>query len=144
MSSAAPAVPAAAPTTPISVVSAEAKKDIDQYGDYSASAKQVGAYLLGMIRDPKVLSAFFAFWFLFSFFSILITSGVNSLTANSPQPLQVWWVGTLLSSILVLLLFYLVFHSSSNFNRGMVLLLLSTLIITHISLLVTQINLRVT
>jgi protein-S-isoprenylcysteine O-methyltransferase Ste14 len=90
------------------------------------------------------LSAFFAFWFLFTFFSILIASGVNTLTANSPPTLQVWWVGTLLSSILVLLLFYLVFHSSANFNRGMVLLILCTLLITHISLLSTQINLRVT
>lgn len=100
--------------------------------------------ILDWIKSPVVWSTVFALSFLATFVSVCITSGVNSLTAHSAPTLQVWWVGTLLSSILTLLLFYIVYHSSANLNRGMIIIIFCTLIITHVSLLLTQINLRVT
>jgi len=134
------AAPATAP--PIAVQGAvEAKKDAPEYSGF---AKELGTNILTLIKQPWVWSTFFAFWFFFTFFSTLITSGVNSLTANSAQTLQVWWVGTLLSSILVLLLFFVIYQTSANLTRGMLILILCSLIATHVSLLLTQINLRVT
>lgn len=143
MSSAAPAT-AGAGAPPIAGAGAgavEAKKDASAYSGF---AKELGTNILALIKQPWVWSTFFAFWFFFTFFSTLIASGINSLTANSAQTLQVWWVGTLLSSILVLLLFFIVYQSSANLTRGMLILILCSLIATHVSLLLTQINLRVT
>ena len=122
----------------------QAKKDVAAYGDYTGFGKLLATNIFALIKQPWVWSTFFAFWFFFTFFSTLVASGVNSLTANSPPTLQVWWVGTLLSSIVLLLLFYIVYHSSANLTRGMIVLIISSLIITHVSLLSTQINLKIT
>jgi hypothetical protein len=128
-------VPATSPTV------VAVKKDA---ADYSSFAKELGTNILALIKKPWVWSTFFAFWFFFTFFSTLLASGINSITANSDQTLHVWWVGTLLSSILLLLLFYIVYHASANLTRGMLILVLCSFIVTHVSLLLTQINLRVT
>jgi hypothetical protein len=100
--------------------------------------------ILSWVKSPIVWSTIFAVSFLGTFISVCITSGVNSLTKNSAQTMQVWWVGTLLTSIVTLLLFYIVYQNTANLNRGMIILILCTLIISHISLLLTQINLRIT
>jgi hypothetical protein len=57
--------------------------------------------------------------------------------------LRVWWAGTILSSAVFLLLFYVVFASTQTFNKSLIVLLFTTLILSHVSLLLTQLNLKV-
>ena len=73
---------------------------------------------------------------------VFVSSGVD-LNSLDQTNLKVWWAGTLLSSALFLLLFYLVFGSSEYLNKYLILLLFSTLVIVQVSMLLSQINLRV-
>ena len=98
-------------------------------------------FLLGLARDPWVYSGIFAAAFFITFGAVF--SITNLTTLVDPSNLKVWWVGTLLSSALFLLLLYVVFGSSQYFNKSLIVVLFSTLVILQVSLLLSQINLRV-
>jgi len=95
-----------------------------------------------LFLSPWLYTAIFAVGFCITFGLTFFSSGVDLNTLDRYN-LKVWWVGTLLSSVLFLLLFYLVFGSSRNFNKAMIFLLFSSLVIVQVSLLFSQINLKV-
>lgn len=78
--------------------------------------------------------------FMITLVSSLTTSTID-FNALDPSNLKVWWLGSILSSALFLLLFFVVFRDSPLFNRAVLFLLLTTFVILHVSLLLTQINL---
>lgn len=92
--------------------------------------------------SPWLYTALFAAAFCITFGMVFVSSGVD-LNSLDQTNLKVWWAGTLLSSALFLLLFYLVFGSSEYLNKYLILLLFSTLVIVQVSMLLSQINLRV-
>ena len=99
------------------------------------------ASLLFFVTNPWTwtFASVFAF---FVTFGITLSSGVN-LNGMDKYNLRVWWAGTILSSALFLLLFYVVFASTQSFNKSLIVLLFTTLILSHVSLLLTQLNLKV-
>jgi len=101
---------------------------------------QLQAQLVAILRNPLTWTVASAAAFVATFGAVIQTS--NSLTVD-PSMLRVWWVGTVLSSFVFLLLFFLVFRSSEHFNTALLTLLFIMFVITHVSLLLTQINLRV-
>jgi len=92
--------------------------------------------------SPWLYTALLAAAFCITFGMVFVSSGVD-LNSLDQTNLKVWWAGTLLSSALFLLLFYLVFGSSEYLNKYLILLLFSTLVIVQVSMLLSQINLRV-
>jgi len=70
-----------------------------------------------------------------------IASGVD-LNKLDPSTLKYWWVGTVVTTIVFLLLFYVVFNQY-YFNRAVIFMLLTSFVILHVSLLLTQMNLSV-
>lgn len=121
MASAATATPATAPAT--------------------STLDRAKASLLFFVTNPWTwtFASVFAF---FVTFGIPLSSGVN-LNGMDKYNLRVWWAGTILSSALFLLLFYVVFGSTQSFNKSLIVLLFTTLILSHVSLLLTQLNLKV-
>jgi len=133
------AVPTPAPTptptptpTPAPAKTATPAKPSD--GDYS------GLFIL-ILTNPITWTIVSAVAFCITFSLGFYSSRVD-LNALDPSNLKLWWVGTLISSVIFLLLFYIVFNKSS-FNRAMVFLLLVAVLIVHVSLLLTQMNLSV-
>ena len=92
--------------------------------------------------SPWLYAALFAVGFCITFGMVFASSGVD-LNGLDQSNLKVWWVGTILSSALFLLLFYLVFGSSQYLNKSLIVLLFSSLVIVQVSLLLSQINLKV-
>ena len=97
---------------------------------------------LGTMMNPLTWTVLSAAVFIATFGAVIQTSQ-SVLTTIDPSTLKVWWVGTTLTSFVFLLLFFLVFRSSEYFNTALITLLFMIFVITHVSLLLTQINLRV-
>lgn len=97
--------------------------------------------VMATIRNPLTWTIVSAAAFISTFGAVIQTS--DSITRIDQSILRVWWVGTILSSFVFLLLFFLVFRSSEYFNTAVITLLFGIFVITHVSLLLTQINLRV-
>ena len=100
---------------------------------------------LSMLKDPRFLGGItvvFGIAFFITLISSLTTSNID-FNALDPSNLKVWWLGSILSSVVFLLLFFVIFRDSPLFNRAVLFLLLITFVIIHVSLLLTQINLTV-
>lgn len=127
MSSPAPVAAPAPPSAP-----AEAKpRDTEKSSPFS------------LIKDPRFMAGttvVCGIVFMITLVSSLTTSTID-FNALDPSNLKVWWLGSILSSALFLLLFFVVFRDSPLFNRAVLFLLLTTFVILHVSLLLTQINL---
>lgn len=121
----------AATATPPAATTASASSTLDK-------AK---SSILFFVTNPWTWTFGSVFAFLVTF-GITLSSGVN-LNGMDKYNLRVWWAGTILSSALFLLLFYVVFASTQYFNKSLIVLLFTTLILTHVSLLLTQLNLKV-
>ena len=100
------------------------------------------AGILSLLSRPIIYVIGCLGLFSITFGYIFIMSGIN-LNSIDTSHLNVWWVGTLITSCIMLLVFYLVFHTGGFFNKAIIVLLLLTFIFIHISLLLTQMNLRV-
>jgi hypothetical protein len=108
----------------------------------AAPAPSVAGSILYYIKHPLTwVSVSFAAYCL-TFGLVFYSSGVN-LNFIDTSKLNIWWLGTILTSVLFLLLFFLVFHLTEYFNKSVIFLLLTTFLIVHVSLLLTQINLKV-
>ena len=97
-------------------------------------------YIKLILTDPRTYIIASILAFIISIGYVFVNSGVN-LNAMDTNNLSLWWVGTITSSILFLLLFYVVFQKSEHFNKGLLFLLLMSFFFIHISLLLTQVNL---
>jgi hypothetical protein len=97
---------------------------------------------IGMAMNPLTWTIVSAAVFIGTFGAVIQTSQ-SVLTTIDPSTLKVWWAGTVLTSFVFLLLFFLVFRSSQFFNTALITLIFIIFVITHVSLLLTQINLRV-
>ena len=96
--------------------------------------------MLSVLANPVVLSGVCAVGFLITFGTLFTKVDMHSMAS----PVQGWWVGTLATSALVLLCFYVCFNGSKLFNETLLFLLIGTLLVTHTSLLLTQVNIQVT
>ena len=108
----------------------------------ATAAKTTGEFFLSLITNPWLWTGIITSSFFITFGMVFVTSGVD-LNSLDPSSLKVWWVGTILSSALFLLLFYVVFAASEYFNKSLIFLLLMTFVLLHVSLLLTQINFSV-
>ena len=113
--------------------------------EVEAKAKPRGIEILSIMKDPRFLGGITVVCgiaFFITLISSLTTSKID-FNALDPSNLKVWWLGSILSSVVFLLLFFVVFRDSPLFNRAVIFLLLTTFVIIHVSLLLTQINLTV-
>jgi len=136
-----PAAPAQPPTPAPTPTLSNALKNIGSSGNYTALGKLGFTNLKSILTNPLtyvILSvAAFCITFGYSFYA----SGVD-LNSLDPSTLKYWWVGTVVTSVVFLLLFYIVFNQL-YFNRALIFMLMSTFVILHVSLLLTQMNLSV-
>jgi len=116
-------------------------KNIGISGNYTALGK------LGMTSAKSILTNPLTYVILSSV-ALCITFGYSfvaskvDLNSLDPSTLKYWWVGTVVTTIVFLLLFYVVFNQL-YFNRAIIFMLMTTFVILHISLLLTQMNLSV-
>lgn len=96
--------------------------------------------MLSVLANPVVLSGVFAVGFLITFGTLFTKVDMHSMASS----VQGWWVGTLVTSALVLLCFYISFNGSKLFNESLLFLLIGTFLVTQTSLLLTQMNIQVT
>jgi len=118
------------------------KLSVGKAADYDLSAMS-RTDVVAVMKDPRFLAGTTLACTL-GFFTALIYSFITpqiDFNALDPSNLKVWWLGSILSSAVFLLLFFVVFRNSPHFNRAVVFLLLTTFVILHVSLLLTQINL---
>ena len=138
MSSPAPAPPTAPAPPPAPAVAGTKISTLQETLRKNPYAGPVFSFLSRPI--VYVLGAFALFCTTFGY--VFILSGIN-LYAIDTSNLNVWWGGTIISSAFLLLIFYLVFVSGGFLTKAIIVLLLLTFIFIHISLLLTQMNLRV-
>jgi hypothetical protein len=106
------------------------------------SQAQTKIDFVAIVKNPLTWTIVSAAIFIATFGAVIQTSQ-SVLTTIDPSTLKIWWVGTVLTSFVFLLLFFLVFRSSEYFNSALITLLFIIFVMTHVSLLLTQINLRV-
>lgn len=143
--SAAPAPPlvlAKGPPAPATPPLASLISIVKKATDTSADSYEYPTSFIGWLRHSITWTTISAIAFLVTFGMVFVTSGVD-LTSLDVSNLKVWWVGTLLSSFFFLLLFFVVFRRSEYFNKALLFIIFVSFVITHTSLLLTQINLRV-
>ena len=136
MSSAPASAPA--PNAPTPNAAAPPPAEVTQ-----SKTRDIGS--LSILKDPRFLGGITVVCgiaFFITLISSLTTSKID-FNALDPSNLKVWWLGSILSSVVFLLLFFVVFRDSPLFNRAVIFLLLTTFVIIHVSLLLTQINLTV-
>ena len=121
---------------------ASAPKTDPSGGASASAAPSVAGSILYYIKHPLTWVSVSSAAYCLTFGLVFYTSGVN-LNFIDTSKLNIWWLGTILTSVFFLLLFFLVFHSKEYFNKSVIFLLLTTFLIVHVSLLLTQINLKV-
>jgi hypothetical protein len=99
-------------------------------------------YAINQSMRPMVYIVISVVAYCIYFGKIYIDSGVD-LNAIDTSNINTWWVGTLLSSAIFLLVYYAVFRSGQYYNKSLLFLVLLTFLILNISLVLTQINLTV-
>jgi hypothetical protein len=111
----------------------------------SSSTLQPNYYalpILSILTRPIVYVTASLLLFCITFGYVFILSGINLNNIDTSR-LNVWWAGTFITSSVMLLIFYIVFQKGGYLNKAIIVLLLLTFIFVHISLLLTQMNLRV-
>jgi len=122
------ATPAASPSP-----AAPKKTMSDHASTAMESAKKIGI-------TPTTVTGALAVALSVCFGFVFLNSGVD-LNRLDTSNLKFWWVGTLFSSIVFLLMFYIVFNTQEYFNKSMIFLLLGTFLALHVCLVLTQVNL---
>lgn len=98
--------------------------------------------VMSILTNPVVLSGVCAVGFIITFGMLFVQVNLRALYTTNGSG-QGWWVGTLLTSAIVLLCFYVCFNGSKLFNETLLFLLIGTFLVTHTSLLLTQMNMQV-
>jgi hypothetical protein len=124
--------PAAAPAP--AAITTQPKKTMSEHATTAMeSAKKMGI-------TPTTVTGALAVSLCICFGFVFLNSGVD-LNRLDTSNLKFWWVGTVFTSIVFLLMFYIVFNTQEYFNKSMIFLLLGTFLALHICLILTQVNL---
>ena len=97
--------------------------------------------VLALVTNPLALTALAATAFGLSFGMLLMN--VNFNTVYSGKAKVGWWGGTVITSMVALLSFYICFNTSPHFNAYLVVLAITTLLIIHTALILNQLNMTI-
>jgi len=122
---------------PVAVAVADAAQPKKSMSDHAATAME-SAKKIGI--TPTTVTGALAVALCICFGFVFLNSGVD-LNRLDTSNLKFWWVGTFFTSIVFLLMFYIVFNTQEYFNKSMIFLLIGTFLALHICLILTQLNL---
>ena len=97
--------------------------------------------VLTLVTNPLALTALSAIAFGLSFGMLLMNVNLNTVYSGNVK--VGWWGGTVITSMVALLSFYICFNTSPNFNAYLVVLAITTLLIIHTALVLNQINMTI-
>ena len=97
--------------------------------------------VLSLITNPLGLTALAATAFGLSFGMLLMNVNLNTVYSGNVK--VGWWGGTVITSMIVLLSFYICFNTSPNFNAYLVVLVIITLLAIHSALMLNQLNMTI-
>lgn len=97
--------------------------------------------VLTLVTNPLALTALSAIAFGLSFGMLLMNVNLNTVYSGNVK--VGWWGGTVITSMVALLSFYICFNTSPNFNAYLVVLAITTLLILHTALILNQVNMTI-
>jgi hypothetical protein len=97
--------------------------------------------VLTLVTNPLALTLLSATAFGLSFGMLLMNVNLNTVYSGNVK--VGWWGGTVITSMVALLSFYICFNTSPNFNAYLVVLAITTLLIIHTALVLNQINMTI-
>uniref|UniRef100_A0A6C0L912 Uncharacterized protein n=1 Tax=viral metagenome TaxID=1070528 RepID=A0A6C0L912_9ZZZZ len=97
--------------------------------------------VLTLVTNPLALTLLSATAFGLSFGMLLMNVNLNTVYSGSVK--VGWWGGTVITSMVALLSFYICFNTSPHFNAYLVVLAITTLLIVHTALILNQLNMTI-